>query len=117
MKDKIWGIGLHVRDDAARDRSNWRGENLLGEVLMEVRWRLRGAEGTWDVEPVNALTASTSTTSAAACSSSVDHDADAVEKQEIDTIPGLSDRITVGRWSNRLDRHRMFLQMSLAGES
>ena len=36
-RDRIWGIGLSAQDAAARDPSAWRGRNLLGKILMEVR--------------------------------------------------------------------------------
>lgn len=39
--DKIWGVGLKSHDGAIRDESKWRGQNLLGKALMEVRSRLR----------------------------------------------------------------------------
>lgn len=35
--DPIWGIGLAPSDPLALDPSNWKGENLLGKVLMRVR--------------------------------------------------------------------------------
>jgi ribA/ribD-fused uncharacterized protein len=35
--DIIWGIGLHWEDDRVLDESQWRGMNLLGKALMEVR--------------------------------------------------------------------------------
>ena len=35
--DTIWGVGLTSSDDAILIESNWRGQNLLGEVLMVVR--------------------------------------------------------------------------------
>ena len=38
--DVIWGIGLAANDPAARDRRQWRGENLLGQILTGVRDRL-----------------------------------------------------------------------------
>ncbi len=38
--DRIWGIGLGAADDAARDPERWRGQNLLGFALMELRHRL-----------------------------------------------------------------------------
>lgn len=39
--DLVWGIGFAAKDDEALDPRNWRGENLLGEVLMSVRKALR----------------------------------------------------------------------------
>ena len=35
--DKIWGIGLTEEDPNARNPTAWKGENLLGFALMEVR--------------------------------------------------------------------------------
>ena len=35
--DAIWGIGMSAENPAARDPALWRGENLLGFALMEVR--------------------------------------------------------------------------------
>ncbi|MFC7617116.1 NADAR family protein [Actinokineospora soli] len=40
--DPVWGIGLAADDPRARDRATWRGLNLLGFALTEVRERLRG---------------------------------------------------------------------------
>lgn len=39
--DKIWGIGLAPDDSKALNENNWRGLNLLGNVLMKVREELR----------------------------------------------------------------------------
>ncbi|MDZ4785170.1 MAG: NADAR family protein, partial [bacterium] len=35
--DLIWGIGLLQADDNILDESMWKGHNLLGKSLMEVR--------------------------------------------------------------------------------
>ncbi|MDC8105985.1 NADAR family protein [Chryseobacterium sp. PTM-20240506] len=35
--DKIWGIGMLESDPEAKNPLHWRGENLLGFALMEVR--------------------------------------------------------------------------------
>jgi len=35
--DKIWGIGLSVDDENALNPKKWKGLNLLGFALMEVR--------------------------------------------------------------------------------
>lgn len=40
-KDTIWGIGLGLRDPRALKKSQWRGTNFLGEMLMEVRTKLK----------------------------------------------------------------------------
>ncbi|MBK8801697.1 MAG: NADAR family protein [Fibrobacteres bacterium] len=39
--DRIWGIGYGESDLEAQDQSKWKGQNLLGQVLMEVREKLR----------------------------------------------------------------------------
>jgi len=39
--DGIWGIRLPAASPEARDPLKWRGENLLGFALMEVRDELR----------------------------------------------------------------------------
>ncbi|KOV78133.1 hypothetical protein ADL03_40630 [Nocardia sp. NRRL S-836] len=41
--DRVWGIGLAADDPLAQNPSSWRGLNLLGEALMEVRSRLSAA--------------------------------------------------------------------------
>ncbi len=40
--DRVWGIGRAEDDERARAPSRWRGLNLLGLALMEVRERLTG---------------------------------------------------------------------------
>jgi len=35
--DRIWGIGLAATDPRAQDRATWRGQNLLGQILTELR--------------------------------------------------------------------------------
>ena len=35
--DKIWGVGIAFNDDRIFDEKNWRGQNLLGKALEEVR--------------------------------------------------------------------------------
>lgn len=43
-KDRIWGIGLDENDQDATVPARWKGENLLGFALMEVREHLRRIE-------------------------------------------------------------------------
>ncbi|HKE55281.1 MAG TPA: NADAR family protein [Pyrinomonadaceae bacterium] len=38
--DKVWGIGLKADDERAQNPELWRGLNLLGFALMEVREKL-----------------------------------------------------------------------------
>jgi ribA/ribD-fused uncharacterized protein len=40
--DTIWGIGRSARQPEARHPAQWRGLNLLGFALMDVRLALRG---------------------------------------------------------------------------
>ena len=40
-KDTIWGIGLYANDPCVLDEKQWRGQNLLGKVLMRVREELK----------------------------------------------------------------------------
>ena len=38
--DRIWGIGMSVSNPNIDNPANWRGRNLLGKVITEVRNRL-----------------------------------------------------------------------------
>jgi hypothetical protein len=40
-RDMVWGIGLGIDDDRIYDTSKWKGKNLLGQTLMQVRSDLR----------------------------------------------------------------------------
>ena len=48
--DRIWGIGLSAADPRAQDPRQWRGRNLLGFALTEVRDILRQS-----VQPSDAM--------------------------------------------------------------
>ncbi len=37
VQDRIWGIGLSMTDENRFNISKWRGQNLLGFALMQVR--------------------------------------------------------------------------------
>ena len=41
VKDRIWGIGLSMKDENRLCIDKWRGQNLLGKVLMRVREDIR----------------------------------------------------------------------------
>ena len=45
-RDRLWGIGLGASNPKARNRWQWRGRNLLGEILTEVREELRKGRAT-----------------------------------------------------------------------
>ena len=40
VKDRIWGIGLSMKDPDRLNKVKWNGQNLLGYTLMMVRERL-----------------------------------------------------------------------------
>lgn len=41
VKDRVWGIGLSMKNPERLDLAKWRGQNLLGYTLMMVREELR----------------------------------------------------------------------------
>ena len=40
VKDRIWGIGLSMTDPDRFNMSKWKGPNLLGFTLMQIRSKL-----------------------------------------------------------------------------
>lgn len=40
VNDRIWGIGLSMKDNNRLNIKSWRGQNLLGKYLMAVREKL-----------------------------------------------------------------------------
>ncbi|AKU93524.1 GTP cyclohydrolase II [Labilithrix luteola] len=50
--DRIWGIGLGGSNPAAQQPSQWRGQNLLGFALTEVRARLFGGQKDHSATPL-----------------------------------------------------------------
>jgi ribA/ribD-fused uncharacterized protein len=52
-QDAIWGIGTDAQDPDAQDPSKWRGRNVLGAALEQVREILReerNAEGSEEAD-------------------------------------------------------------------
>jgi len=43
--DTIWGIGLKEDDPDAQDKNKWKGLNLLGKAITQVRDELRKQHG------------------------------------------------------------------------
>ena len=41
VRDRIWGIGLNMKDPDRLDVHKWKGKNLLGYALMMAREELR----------------------------------------------------------------------------
>lgn len=44
VSDRIWGIGLSMRSADRLDMDKWKGQNLLGFALMQVREQLKSEE-------------------------------------------------------------------------
>ena len=42
--DTVWGIGMKASEKGIENPENWKGENLLGIALMEVRDKIRNPE-------------------------------------------------------------------------
>ncbi len=40
-RDKVWAVGLSVRDKDIFNKKGWKGENLLGNILMDIRGEIR----------------------------------------------------------------------------
>jgi ribA/ribD-fused uncharacterized protein len=40
-KDFIWGIGMHYEDEGVDNPANWKGTNLLGQVLTLVKHEIK----------------------------------------------------------------------------
>ena len=40
--DRRWGIGMSANDPGVEDPKNWKGENLLGKAITQVRINLLG---------------------------------------------------------------------------
>jgi len=41
LSDTIWGVGLSEDDSLIKQRSNWKGLNLMGYLLTDIAYRLR----------------------------------------------------------------------------
>ena len=44
LRDNFWGIGLSISGEAAKDHSNWKGENKLGKILSDLRAKYKGEQ-------------------------------------------------------------------------
>ncbi|MDU7336912.1 MAG: NADAR family protein [Clostridium sp.] len=44
VQDRIWGIGLSMKDENRFDMSKWNGQNLLGFSLMKVREQMQARQ-------------------------------------------------------------------------
>ena len=42
--DTVWACGIRLNEDERFDSGKWRGQNILGFALMEVRSILRKAD-------------------------------------------------------------------------
>ena len=41
VTDTAWACGISIDDDRKCDAANWKGSNILGSALMEVRRLIR----------------------------------------------------------------------------
>ena len=55
VKDRIWGIGLSMKDTDRLNKAKWNGQNLLGYALMMVRERLQ-QDYSWEQRKVREIT-------------------------------------------------------------
>ncbi len=39
-RDPVWGIAKYIRDSDVLDPSTWRGDNILGKLLQDLRTEL-----------------------------------------------------------------------------
>lgn len=58
VKDRIWGIGLSMKDPDRLNKAKWNGQNLLGYALMMVRERLQ-QDYSWEQRKAKELFVST----------------------------------------------------------
>ena len=47
--DGIWGIKMSIKEKGVLDERNWKGQNLLGKALTEVREKLKALQSSPDV--------------------------------------------------------------------
>ena len=47
--DGIWGIQMSIKEQGVLDERNWRGQNLLGKAITEVREKLKALQSSSDV--------------------------------------------------------------------
>lgn len=47
--DRIWGVGLASTNPLIFDRKHWRGQNLLGQILTQLRDDLKPIHGRPDI--------------------------------------------------------------------
>ena len=40
-KSKTWGVGLTLKDNDIGTKSKWTGQNILGNILTEIRQQLK----------------------------------------------------------------------------
>ena len=50
--DCYWGIGRSMWDPSAAKQETWRGKNVMGNILMEVKEQLKKEYGSWKAEDV-----------------------------------------------------------------
>ena len=59
--DRIWGNGIPLGDRSCMDKQKWHNVGILGEMLMEIRSRLRSQTTEMGVAPMDATVSNDNT--------------------------------------------------------
>lgn len=58
-KNSKWGIGKHISEDYVLDFSTWKGENMTGKILMQVREELHAMQASQVMQDIDTVLVNT----------------------------------------------------------
>ena len=58
--DKLWGTGVPLTDRACLNKEKWKAPGILGEMLMEIRLKLRNRCNTNTMTPMDTISSEAS---------------------------------------------------------